>query len=132
VSQISSYLLPGVRFNDCVFSEPVRLADWTPPTCGGIVVILAHDLNWAPKAFRPLYFTEFGNNSGHRLTVPSVRDPLFVAVLELPYSTTAQRHALRDELIAAYNPACQSTAPVKPRNPIGFAPELSPATETGS
>jgi len=136
-----SYLLPGVRFNDCVFSDPVRLADWTPPSCGGIVVVLAHDSNWAPKPFRPLYFAEFGNNSGRGLSAPPARDPLFAAVLALPYSTTAQRRALRDELVSAYNPACQAMAdaappacvtPIKPRNPIGFAPELAPATETGS
>ena len=131
VSQMSSYLLPGLRFNDCVFSEPVRLSDWTAPACGGVVVVLAHDPNWAPKPFRPLYFTEFGNNSRLSLTAPSVRDSIFAAVLPLPYSTTAQRSALRDELVAAYNPSCQSSAPVKRRHPIGFAPDPTPATDTG-
>jgi hypothetical protein len=134
---MSSYLIPGLRFNDCVFSDPVRLAEWIPPSCAGIVVVLAHDPNWAPKAFRPLYFAEFGNDAGRTLTAPAVRDPLFAAVLPMPYSTTAQRRALRDELVSAYNPACQaatdatsgaSPAPAKARRPIGFAP----ATETGS
>jgi hypothetical protein len=52
----------------------------------------------------------------------------------MPYSTLAQRRALRDELVAAYNPACQSTADatLKPRRTIGFAPEFAPATGNGS
>jgi hypothetical protein len=138
---MSFYLLPGIRFNDCVFSDPVRLADWTPPSCGGVVVVLAHDPNWAPKGFRPLYFAEFGNDAGRNLTAPPAREPLFAAALALPYSTTAQRRALRDELVSAYNPASQAAAgiaslpamtPARPRNPIGFAPQFAPATESGS
>ena len=105
-----------------------------PPSCGGIVAVLAHDPQWAPKGFRPLYFAEFGNDAGRTLTAPDMREPLFAAVLPMPYSTLAQRRALRDELVAAYNPACQATADAtaKPRRTIGFAPEFAPATGNGS
>src|SRR5262249_6312860 len=33
---------------------------------------------------------------------------LYAAALMLPYSTTGQRWSIRDELVSAYNPACQS------------------------
>ena len=102
-----SYLpAPGIRFNDCMFTEPVRLADWTPPSHPGIVAILARDSRWAPKPFQPLYFAEFGNDR-RRLAAPLGSD-LHAAVLPMPFSTTAQRRAVRNHLIAAYNPVCQT------------------------
>lgn len=108
------YLPAGVRFNDCIFSEPVRLADWIPPGSGGILAILARDANWAPRPFQPLYFTEFGNDA-RRLPesrgVPggALGGDLYVAVLLMPFSTALQRTALRHELVAAYNPVCQAS-----------------------
>jgi hypothetical protein len=107
------WITPGIRFNDCVFMEPTPLAQWTPPMCAGLFVILAKDVHWSPKAFRPLYFGEFGNNGQHTWDLGWLRpagrlDGLFVATLALPFSTTAQRCALHNELIQAYNPVYQA------------------------
>lgn len=98
----------GIRFNDCMFSEPAPLAQWTPPRCAGLYVVLARDPNWAPKPFQPLYFGEFGHNlmSKDRLHMATAlpQQELFVSVFPMPFSTTAQRLLLRDQLIRAYNP----------------------------
>jgi len=59
--------------------------------------------------------------------------PLYVAVLPMPFTTTVQRCALRDELIWAYNPAWQrsggnrvpESTPEPPRRRIGFLPDLA-------
>jgi hypothetical protein len=75
---------------------------------------MARDFRWSPKPFQPLYFGEFGNNEQPMSNLdtwlpPAGRlDGLFVAVLPLPFSTTAQRWALRNELIHAYNPISQA------------------------
>ena len=42
-----------------------------------------------------------------RLAAPLGSD-LHAAVLPMPFSTTAQRRAVRNQLIAAYNPVCQT------------------------
>ncbi|HEV3196652.1 MAG TPA: hypothetical protein VGZ73_02065 [Bryobacteraceae bacterium] len=122
---LGSYLpAPGIRFNDCVFTEPTRLDGWTPPLCAGLFGIFVADPNWAPKPFQPLYFGEFGNNAPasrllgecRSLIAVSRGKTLLVSVLPLPFSTTSQRCALRSELISAYNPLCQaggsSTSPM--------------------
>jgi hypothetical protein len=98
--------VPGVRFNDCVFTEPVRLQQWVQPQSAGIAAILARDSRWAPKPFQPLFFAEFGN-AASRVFDGSAHD-VYVAVLPMPFSTSAQRKALRNELISAYNPLCQT------------------------
>jgi len=80
-------------------------------------VILAPDANWAPKPYQPLYFGEFGNNTPEALLPGSHAEPraiegntmLFVAALPMPFSTTAQRWALRNELVWAYNATWQTT-----------------------
>jgi len=103
----------GIRFNDCLFSEPTPLADWKVPKYAGLFVILAADANWAPKRYQPLYFGEFGNNTpeaplNHAPLPRGEGDAtLFIAVLPMPFSTTAQRWALRHELMCAYNTAWQ-------------------------
>src|SRR5947199_6712915 len=105
----------GIRFNDCFFSEPVSFTDWTPPGCPGLFAILIVDANWAPKPVRPLYFGEFGNNTpAHALlhdyncvAAAANGKNLFVCILPMPFSTTAQRCTLLNELIFAYNPVCQ-------------------------
>jgi hypothetical protein len=110
---MSLFWVPGIRFNDCVFAEPTPLAAWTPPRCAGLFVILAEDINWSPKPFQPLYFGEFGNNE-QNLTLNSWLPPagrekaLLAATLALPFSTSAQRCALRNELVQAYNPISQA------------------------
>jgi hypothetical protein len=111
-----SLVVPGIRFNDCVFGEPVRLADWLPPKCGGLFVVLARDPNWSPKPFQPLCFGEFGNNEREGISSDGWAPPvggvenLFVAALPLPFSTTAQRCAIRNDLVWAYNPPCQANS----------------------
>jgi len=110
VSAMPSFVVPpGVRFNDCLFSEPVQLAAWRLPSCAGIVAVLARNPQWAPKPLQPLYFGEFGNDAGSRTSLPlnATRD-LQVSVLPMPFSTAAQRRALCNELIAAHNPAWQA------------------------
>ena len=100
----------GVRFNDSVFTEPMPLAQWRPPACAGIVVILARNPQWAPKPLQPLYFGQFGNDAARGASLPANarRDDLLVSTLPMPYSTAAQRRAICNELIAGYNPACQA------------------------
>ncbi|HKE24704.1 MAG TPA: hypothetical protein VKB88_20225 [Bryobacteraceae bacterium] len=109
----SFWVAPGLRFNDCVFSEPVRLAQWVPPACAGVAVVLLRDAEWAPKPFRPLCFGEFGNDARRpvewgRWMQPAVGD-LYISILPMPFSTSAERRALRHELVSAYNPVCQAT-----------------------
>jgi hypothetical protein len=107
----SSWLTPGVRFNELLFSEPVRFGDWYPPGCPGLVAVLMRDADWAPKPFRPLYFAEFGNDSARtavQFAAPASSGDLYIAVLPMPFSTTSQRRALRNELVSAYNPVCQA------------------------
>ena len=106
----------GIRFNDCFFTEPVRLIEWQPPLYAGLFVILGRDPNWAPKPFQPLYFGEFGNNArdvnvpGDSLFPFDLRRSaeLFIATLPMPFSTTSQRYTVRDELLWAYNPLYQA------------------------
>lgn len=110
---------PGIRFNDCVFTEPVPLSHWTAPKCACLFVILARDGNWAPRLFQPLCFGEFGNNlsvplAGNAMRRATNASPLFVSVVPMPFSSIAQRCEIRDQLVWAYNPACQeSVAPAQ-------------------
>src|SRR5947209_7168693 len=81
VSRMPSFMNhPGVRFNDCLFTEPLPLAAWRPPTCGGIVAILARNSQWGPKPLQPLYFGEFGNDATGAASLPMMarRDDLLV------------------------------------------------------
>ena len=138
---VSYCLAPGIRFNDCLFSEPVSLEGWTPPQFAGLFVVLAADPNWAPKAFQPLYFGEFGNATpAHAFFQDCVavvssapRRSLFVALLPMPFSTTSQRWAVCQELLRGYHPTQQSDAStsappaalehkVPGRRRIGFLP----------
>jgi len=148
----------GIRFNDCFFSEPVSFADWVPQGYPGLFAIITFDPNWAPKPVRVLYFGEFGNNTPASLVLRDCNQAatekssknLWVCVLPLLFTTTAQRCALRNELIAAYNPAWQlerphqqqnvlteltagggrvfePQEPTRPRRRIGFNPLSEPA-----
>jgi len=101
----------GIRFNDYVFSEPKHIVEWAPPKCGGVCVILARDAAWAPKPFQPLCFVEFGNNSDLRRMsrMPNI-DALFVSAIAMPFSTSAQRSEVRNQLAWAYNPLWQASA----------------------
>jgi hypothetical protein len=109
-------LAPGIRFNDCVFSEPIALVDWVPPRCAGLYVILVRDAAWAPKAFRPVCFGEFGNNAPAeavrqecaQLLPGGAARTAFLAFLALPFTTTTQRWALCRELVGGYHPSGQA------------------------
>jgi hypothetical protein len=104
---------PGIRFNDFMFSEPVPLSAWTPPKFAGLLVVLAPDPNWAPRPFQPLCFSEFGNNVRSPLAGPlrlPNAGPLFVSVLPMPFSSSAQRSEARNQLVWAYNPVYQANS----------------------
>ena len=122
----------GIRFNDCVFTEPVNLGDWKPPSCAGLLVVLAHDPAWSPRPFRPLYFGEFGNDTH----IAPGTAPYLISVVPMPYSTTRQRQNLCGELVSAYNPILQTSGsiqqlfaapPTSPRRAIGFRPDTATA-----
>jgi len=108
----------GIRFNDCFFSQPTPLAQWRPPQYAGLYVILTANPNWAPRPLQPVFFGELGNNapaSDFACQVPARPGAeLLVATLSMPFSTTAQRLALRNELLWAYNPVCQAHTPKAP------------------
>ena len=111
-------LASGIRFNDCVFSEPVALGNGSLPRCAGLYVVLAEDPNWAPKPLQPLYFGEFGNNAAAAVLLHEAAraikgaygKTLFLSVLPLPFSTTSDRWSLFSELVRAYNPLYQTGA----------------------
>lgn len=98
-----------------MFSGPVAFGACSMPKCAGLFAVLVNDPNWAPRPFQPLYFGEFGNNTPtqalpfnlSRLHAAANGRPLTIAVLPLPFSTTAQRRELCNELVSAYNPSCQ-------------------------
>lgn len=141
----------GIRFNDCFFSEPAPAAAFSMPGCAGLFAVLVNDLNWAPKKFQPLCFGEFGNNTPPRalpfhyegLLAAAHGRTLMLSVLPLPYTTTAQRRELCNELISAYNPVFQHEGslrgdpaarlhtyahePERPRRRIGFMPGVEKA-----
>jgi hypothetical protein len=79
-----------------------------------LFVILAKDANWAPRPYQPLYFGEFGNNTPETLlpvnyAMPGGEgDALCISVLPMPFSTTAQRWELCNELLYGYNTAWQA------------------------
>lgn len=153
----SYFATSGIRLNDCLFTEPVDLSAWRPPQYAGLFAVFVSDPNWAPKPLRPLCFGEFGNGSSRsallgnysQLLAAAPGSKLLIAVCPMPFSTTAQRWALRDELIWAYNPACQAEGqkispgeialplqqslspqmemPKQPRRRIGFMPDVESA-----
>jgi hypothetical protein len=159
---MNPYLLAsGIRLNDCLFTEPVDLPGWRPPQYAGLFAVFVHDTSWAPKPLQPLCFGEFGNNAPRIALLCNYNElagaangrKLMIAVCPMPYSTTVQRRSVRDELIWAYNPACQGeghtlspganafkpyealpspTQPQgeqqrEPRRRIGFMPDCGPA-----
>ena len=126
---MSPYLsASGIRLNDCLFTEPVDLAGWKPPQYAGLFAVFVHDGNWAPKPLRPLCFGEFGNNAPRTALLGNYSEllgtangrQLLIAVCPMPYSTTVQRWTVRDELIWAYNPACQAEGQRLAPGAIGF------------
>src|SRR5215472_9705568 len=102
MSLFSHTVVSGIRFNDCFFTEPVPALACALPKCAGLFAVLLGDPNWAPKPFQPLCFGEFGNNMPPRALPFDYRRfqeaahgrPLMLAVLALPFTTTAQRREL--------------------------------------
>jgi hypothetical protein len=112
----------GIRFNDCMFSEPVPLINLVAPKCAGLFAVLFRDTSWAPRPFQPLWFGEFGNNVRGPLAVDAIRlpasaGPLFIAVLPMPFSSSVQRCEVRNQLVWAYNPIYQASA-ASPQNDL--------------
>jgi len=117
-SAMQGYFRPGpsgIRFNEYVFSEPVRLARWAPPKTAGLFAVMLPDGNWAPRPFQILTFGEFGNAARQVASqqeyqswfrVAADKD-LYVSVLQMPFSSTSERKTLCAELVRAYNPICQ-------------------------
>jgi hypothetical protein len=108
--------LATIRLNDCLFSEPVHFAGFTLPRHAGLFAVFINDPHWAPKPFQPLCLGEFGNNAPvsallgnyDELLAAANGKTLLISVCPMPFSTTAQRAAIRDELAWAYNPVCQA------------------------
>jgi hypothetical protein len=129
----------GIRFNDCLFSEPTRIEGWNPPPFAGIYAVLAADLNWAPKAFQALFFGEFGNTTPpasffHEcagLMKGAGERTLFVAVLPMPFSTSSQRWAVCNELVRAYHPIYQAETPLPPGNQVCADTKTPPRRRIG-
>lgn len=143
---VSFSLTPGIRFNDCMFSEPAPLEGWIPPQFAGLYAVLSADPNWAPKAFRPLYFGEFGNTTPAAaffrdcpaLLHGAAERSVFIALMPMPFSTTSQRWAVCHELVRAYHPRYQTEVELAghqvafegkapPRRRIGFMPQTETA-----
>jgi hypothetical protein len=136
---VSYSLAPGIRFNDCLFSEPAPLEGWTPPQFAGLYAVLTADTNWAPRAFHPLYFGEFGNATPasaffHDCAGPIQRAgerTLFVALLPMPFSTTSQRWAICHELVRAYHPVWQAETALPPGNQAAIESNILPRRRIG-
>jgi len=143
---VSYCLTPGIRFNEYVFTEPAPLDGWTPPQFAGVYALLATDPNWAPKAYKPLYFGEFGNATPASAFFRDCPGPLkgardhalFVALLPMPFSTTSQRWMICQQLVRAYHPQYQAEVELPgpqatfegktpPRRRIGFMPQTETA-----
>jgi hypothetical protein len=154
-----SYLVPGIRFNDYLFTDPVPLSGFRSPKFPGLLAILTRNPQWGPKPLQALYFGELGS-----IPATARHDDLLVAVLPMPYSNATQRRALCRELISAYSPMPTAELtrkveelearqqeqsqqilslltyigklfeplPVGPRKPLGFMPQVAAATESGS
>jgi hypothetical protein len=105
----------GIRLNDCLFTEPSSLAGWRPPQYAGLFAIFVRDPDWAPKPLQPICFGEFGNNAPAAVFLSNYTEllaaatgrSLLIAACPMPFSTTSQRRAVRDELVWAYNPICR-------------------------
>ena len=113
----------GIRFNDCLFSEPVSFANWIPPGYPGLFAILTFDPNWAPRPLRALYFGEVGNNTPAHLLwrdcsrVLSTADGknLFISIFPMPFTT---RHNDAPFAMKSFPPTirpARQAAPLRPR-----------------
>jgi hypothetical protein len=105
----------GIRFADCVFSEPVPIGrQGVPVHSAGIYVILIHDPTWGPRQFQPVFFSEFGP-SHHSSVGPAdvmgwhrvaAGRGLYVAVHSVAPAEAHELPVLTRELVASYRPLC--------------------------
>jgi hypothetical protein len=108
----------GIWFGNYCFSEPGVLPCSLPTSNSGIYAILVRDLTCHPRMMRVIYFGESGNISA-RLTpwhekypqwcsVSSGAINLYVAFLPMESSGPDERAATLSDLIAQYQPECNS------------------------
>jgi len=106
----------GIRFNNSIFTEPVRFSLALVPVSSGIYAILAADASCRPRPFRAIYFGESGDFT-QRVTRDHARFSdwtseageaanLFVAFCPTPLLRAQQRRWVEHDLIARYRPAC--------------------------
>lgn len=109
-----------IIFGTYIFSAPEvvpasALPAWVPDD-SGLYVILAYDVGWTPKPYRPLYFGESQRirsratceherhvSWGHEAGVFS---SLYRALCPLPNFTMSQLQRAESALIAQYNTPC--------------------------
>lgn len=111
-----------ISFADFLFSEPERLPSWKPPYMAGIYAILVDDPSSTPVPFRPIYFgetydmSESGLIQHHHLHDCWYKQTgsvyrLYIAISEMPESSTAERQRVQTELIKQYRPICNEPTP---------------------
>jgi len=110
----------GIWFGSHCFSEPEVLPCSVSTSNSGIYAILVRDLTCHPRMMRAIYFGESGNISAH-LTPWHENYPrwcgvsggainLFVAFLPMESSTRDERASVLSDLVAQYQPECNSPA----------------------
>ena len=103
----------GIRFGDCVFSDPAPLAQFSlPPRSAGLYVILMPDTTWGPWQLQPLFFGEFGPEREVRMSqaqqtcclrVAAGRG-LYFALYAVPHQHRWALSEIQRELTARYGP----------------------------
>lgn len=106
----------GIRFDNCIFTEPVPFSMILPPVSSGVYAILVPDAVCRPRPFRAIYFGEaddfsqrvHGNHERFDDWMAEVREAaaLYVAFCSTPLLKAQQRRWVEHDLIARYCPAC--------------------------
>ena len=112
----------SISFADYLFSGPERLPSWKPPYMAGVFAILMDAPSGTSEPFQPIYFGETDDMSRARFIqhhplhdcwykqIGSVYR-LYIAVSEMPDSSTAERQRVQTELIKQYRPICNEPTP---------------------
>jgi hypothetical protein len=110
----------GIWFGNHCFSEPEVLPCSVPTHNSGLYAILVRDLTCHPRMLRVIYFGESGNISAHLTPwhekypswcdVASGAIHLSVAFLPMESSAPEERAAILSDLIAQYQPECNTPA----------------------
>jgi len=105
----------GIRFGNCVFSEPVPLdRACLPVNSTGVYVILTPDPTWGPRHFQPLFFGEFAGGLHCSITTTELSlcyraaagKGLLISVLAMPGAHVGDVILLKRRLIQDYAPIC--------------------------